>query len=868
MATIVVDELITKLEYEANADVVTQATTAVKALEQQQKAAVDTATKLAAESRKLAEQTDALTTAQIDLSEQIAESASKTDKLKAEQKALTEEIERAGGATGEQYRRLDDLNQEIVKSERHTKELREENARLGREKSKVAVESRKLAREQKDVAATAREAADGQRKLSEAMREAGSAAGTEGGLFGGLLENIKGIAAGELAADAIKAIGSAIYELGKEIITTGANFESLRARLKTVEGSSESAAMAFSMIQDFAKKTPFEVENITDAFTQLRVRGVNPTTEKLTALGDLSSAFGLQFKDTTDAIGAAARGELDPIEKLGITAKVAGDKITLSFKGQTEVVERSASAVTDALVKFGQMSGIQGAMAEQSQTTAGQFSNLKDAISAFFDQIAQMGVLDEVKLLLASLGESIGGSDGLARLIADVLIIGLRTLRQLLESLPADGGVIFEFFGTLVELLGMMAEMLVQSASDGAGLLTTMFELIQPLAEAAVAVYGLVKSFKEATESFESAPGPLDLLINLVKLLAIPLEILSNILQRIVEFLQPFVQGLDELGSRLPSISGMFDDLISGVKGLGAEVGLLNNDLQQTASLANIATDALQKLQAQNDYTKKSDAELQELRKSGDKRAEAEISRRVTQREGGERLEAEAKKRQTAADAVGKRAERLLDNPGRLTRDQLLALTRENFTGMDAKAAQKLRDKAQKELDKRDNKATKDGAKAAKKLHDSLLTAQVEKDIEKLAKEAGQREAARALLGGASEEEANRRELQQRKAVNERLTQQFQETGRLPAGISQDLVQVSNLPNIEQVGGRLAPPVITVNNQRVEVTGNTFEANVMVEGTTATPQEIAAAVLTQARPVIYEDLGRAILNHTTTLRRG
>jgi hypothetical protein len=82
------------------------------------------------------------------------------------------------------------------------------------------------------------------------------------------------------------------------------------------------------------------------------------------------------------------------------------------------------------------------------------------------------------------------------------------------------------------------------------------------------------------------------------------------------------------------------------------------------------------------------------------------------------------------------------------------------------------------------------------------------------------------------------------------------------------LVQVANLPNIEQVGGRLAPPVITINNQRIEVTGNTFQASVEVGGSTATAGEIAAAAIAQARPVLWEDLGRAIGNYTTTLRRG
>ena len=61
--------------------------------------------------------------------------------------------------------------------------------------------------------------------------------------------------------------------------------------------------------------------------------------------------------------------------------------------------------------------------------------------------------------------------------------------------------------------------------------------------------------------------------------------------------------------------------------------------------------------------------------------------------------------------------------------------------------------------------------------------------------------------------------------------------------------------------------MITVNNQRIEITGNTFEANVSVGGSTATAGEIVNA-LSQARSVLYEDLGRAIGNYTTTLRRG
>lgn len=859
MADIVVDSIVTKLEFDADPKVLREAQAALKQTEAQAKAAAEAADKLAAENRNLAEQTDALTQEQIKLSEKIAESTAKTDALKAEQRALRDATKEAGGATEEQKKRLAELDREIAQSQQQTRSLRDANAQLGVEKRKVAQESRKVTREQRDTSEASRKLADDQRRLSSALHDAGNAAQTQGGAMGRLTEMIGGMAGGQLAADALRAIGRAVIDLGKEIIVTGANFESLRARLKTVEGSTEAAGDAFRMIQDFAKSTPFEVENITSAFTALRVRGVQPTTATLTALGDLSSAFGLEFKDTTDAIGAAARGELDPIEKLGITAKIAGDKISLSFKGQTEVVDRSASAVTNALVKFGQMSGVQGAMAEQSMTTAGMFSNLKDTVSALFDQIAQMGVLDEAKLLMQELSSSMG-SEGLAQVIADVLVIALRTLRELFTSMPQE--TLIEFLQAIVSLVGMMASALVDGASGGLGFMSVLYDLLAAVIEAGGTLYELIQRVQEIRAAFGDVPGPLDLLVAGLRVLAAMWEWVAAKLSYFLELLKPVLDTVENFANRLPSFSDLFSSLGAAVSGLAGDFGLLNDNLVQTKSAADMAREALDKLAAQNDYTKKTDAELQELRRRGDTKAEQEITRRVQERTGVEQLEAaEARKKKKQEETSG-RAERMLDNPGRLSREQLDALAQ------DPNLPEKTREKAQKEIDKRDNKRTKEGRKSAKQQRDNLLTGQVQKDIEKLAMQAGQREAARAIAAGATPDEVNRRELQRRGQVQTQLETRFRETGELPPGITQDLAQVANLPNVEQVGGRLAPPVITVNNQRIEVTGNTFEANIMVEGTSATPGEIAQAAIGQARPVLFEDLGRAILNNTTTLRRG
>jgi hypothetical protein len=186
----------------------------------------------------------------------------------------------------------------------------------------------------------------------------------------------------------------------------------------------------------------------------------------------------------------------------------------------------------------------------------------------------------------------------------------------------------------------------------------------------------------------------------------------------------------------------------------------------------------------------------------------------------------------------------------------------------DLSLTEKQRDKAQKEIDTRDNKKPKKG----KKTKDDSLTHEINKQIDTLAKDAGKRAAARAILRDKnkklSESQINDIEMNERKAVKSRLATRFEETGSLPPGMANDLTQVAALPNIEATGGRLAPPVITINNEIFHINGNTFEANVHVAGSvSATPATIANAVNTQAMPMTFQGAARAIQNSLTNERR-
>jgi hypothetical protein len=52
------------------------------------------------------------------------------------------------------------------------------------------------------------------------------------------------------------------------------------------------------------------------------------------------------------------------LKDFGITSKVEGNKIQLSFKGMTQQVDFSAKAISDFVIKAGELEGVAGASEE------------------------------------------------------------------------------------------------------------------------------------------------------------------------------------------------------------------------------------------------------------------------------------------------------------------------------------------------------------------------------------------------------------------------------------------------------------------------------------------------------------------------
>jgi hypothetical protein len=180
-----------------------------------------------------------------------------------------------------------------------------------------------------------------------------------------------------------------LVNLGKKILDTTVEFQKMEAVLTTTFGSNSVAQAAMDQIVNFAGSTPFQVDELTDAFVKLANRGFVPTMEQMRQMGDLASSVGKSFDQLTEAILDAQSGEFERLKEFGIKASQQGDVVQFTFKGITTEVEKSDKAIQAYLLGLGDLEGVAGSMEAISKTTGGAISNLEDNITQLFKNIGE-----------------------------------------------------------------------------------------------------------------------------------------------------------------------------------------------------------------------------------------------------------------------------------------------------------------------------------------------------------------------------------------------------------------------------------------------------------------------------------------------
>lgn len=232
------------------------------------------------------------------------------------------------------------------------------------------------------------------------MGRAGRGAKAGLGWLGGKALGFAGSTAKWAAAGAGAVASFSIFDLFK----TAGQFEQFQVVLEGTEGSAAKAKKAMAWVQKFAKDTPYELEEVTDAFVRARGLGIDPFTGAMKIMGDAAAGTRKSIMDAVEAIGDAQTGEFERLKEFQITTSTKGQSVTFSYidkggKNVFKTVKKDAVAIREALLDIWSYK-YSGNMVRLSRTFFGILNNIKDVWSNFLMMVANAGIFDKVKAKL------------------------------------------------------------------------------------------------------------------------------------------------------------------------------------------------------------------------------------------------------------------------------------------------------------------------------------------------------------------------------------------------------------------------------------------------------------------------------------
>lgn len=205
-----------------------------------------------------------------------------------------------------------------------------------------------------------------------------------------------------------------ITESIKEMFSQGDKAELLQNQMNAVMGSIEKGKEATAWIQQFAKDTPLQVDQVTEAFTTLKAFGLDPMDGTLQGVVDESYKLGKGFEGVQRvslALGQAwAKQKLQGEEIMQLVeagvpvwdllAKATG-KNTQELSKLSEQGALGRDVIKQLMDEMAK--GASGAAAANMSTLSGLISNATDNLDAFYRMVANSGSLDWLKNQIADL---------------------------------------------------------------------------------------------------------------------------------------------------------------------------------------------------------------------------------------------------------------------------------------------------------------------------------------------------------------------------------------------------------------------------------------------------------------------------------
>ena len=242
--------------------------------------------------------------------------------------------------------------------------------------------------------------------VTTAARGAASGALLAGGAFGGAALGVTAFGAAIAAAlPIVVAISAAVVALGAAAKGLGlaAEFEQTNIAFKTLTGSAETAKQVIQELGDMAIDTPFSEKDLQGAAKSMLAARVPAAALKgeLTTMGNIAAATGGDIGRLSNVYSqVAGKGKLYAEELQQFVEQGAGEirqavaeelgVTTAKLNEMMAAGEVGFSTLQGALTRLAGAGGKWGqGMADQSKTTLGLLSSLKDSVGKVLRLLAQ-----------------------------------------------------------------------------------------------------------------------------------------------------------------------------------------------------------------------------------------------------------------------------------------------------------------------------------------------------------------------------------------------------------------------------------------------------------------------------------------------
>ena len=205
--------------------------------------------------------------------------------------------------------------------------------------------------------------------------------------------------------------GVSFAALAKQVVQIRGEVQQLEVAFETMLGSKQKADTLMSEIIDLAAKTPFGLQDVSNATKMLLAYGstAEEVTGEIKMLGNIASGLSIPLNDliylygTTRTQGRMFTMDLrqfmgrgiplaeELAKQFGVTKDKVGELVTAGKVGFPEM-QKALQAMTSEGGQFNNL------MEKQSQTITGQISNLEDAIYQMFNEIGESseGVISDI----------------------------------------------------------------------------------------------------------------------------------------------------------------------------------------------------------------------------------------------------------------------------------------------------------------------------------------------------------------------------------------------------------------------------------------------------------------------------------------